>query len=430
MKVLIADDSSMWRTMLAGHVEHWGFEPVLAEDGEQAWKILQQEQAPRLAILDWLMPGIDGIDVCRRVKLSEALPYTYVIVLTGRDAPEDMVAALNSGADDYLTKPVTPPILQSRLMAGKRIIEAIPPKEWSKPQVEGYEFLRLLGKGSFATVWEAVHTKSGRHLALKVLRVDLATDAVFGRFRREIELMKQMSHPNIAGVYDSRIDEKLGYCAMELIDGPTLDKYVIKHRPRTREIFSLVIQVANGLEHAHRQGVVHRDLKPSNIMITAEGQPKIVDFGMGKSMFQADVDEDTTQTIDGSVVGTPLFMAPEQARGENDKVDGRTDIYALGIILYLILVGKHPHNVDRKDRWKTVKAIAEGDVRRPSEVVENFNPALERIMLKALANDPDDRYQSAREFARALQEYVHGREERSRHRDGHDAKSPYGGDSD
>lgn len=414
MKVLVADDSSMWRKIIASHVEDWGFEPVVAEDGAQAWEILQQDTAPRLAILDWLMPEIDGIDLCRRVKLSPDHPFTYVIVLTGRDAAEDMVAALNSGADDYLTKPVTPPILRSRLMAAKRIVEAIPPKEWSKPQVDGYEVERLLGKGSFATVWQATHLESQRQMALKILRVDLATEEVFSRFQREIEMMKQMDHPNIARVYDSHIDRKLGYCAMELIEGPTLEAYVVKKKPRTREVFSIVIQVANGLEHAHRQGVVHRDLKPSNIMLTNDGEPKIVDFGMGKSLFQVDAEEETTQTIDGSVVGTPLFMAPEQARGENDLIDGRTDIYALGIILYLILVRKHPHNVDRKDRWKTVKAIAEGAVKRPSEVVSNFNLDLERIMMKALADNPSDRYQTAQEFAKALKQYVLDREEQAR----------------
>ena len=404
MKVLIAEDDKIWRRILEKNVTSWGYEAILAEDGKQAWEILQREDAPRLAILDWQMPGMDGIDVCRNVKGPDR-PFTYVVMLTGRDAKEDMVAGLEAGADDYVTKPVQASILRSRLFAGKRILQVVPPKEWAKPCVPGYEVIRLLGKGAFATVWEARQEATDLPVALKIIRIDLATEEVFGRFSREVQLMRKMDHPNIARVYDSRIDKELGCCVMELIDGCTLDKYVKQERPKARAIIELGAQVCDALDHVHRQGILHRDLKPSNILVTHEGQPKLVDFGLGKSMFRPDAESETGQTLDGSVIGTPLFMAPEQARGENERLDARTDVYALGIIIYILLVRRHPHKVSNKDRWQTIRQIAEGQPRQPSELRPGFDPELERIVMKALADDPDLRYQTAGEFGSELRRF-------------------------
>lgn len=406
MKVLIAEDNAIWRQLLKQNVLSWGYEPVVAEDGQQAWNILQLPGAPRLAILDWQMPNLDGIDVCRRVKSSQTLPFTYVVLLTSRDAEEDMVEGLDAGADDYLTKPIEPKILRSRLAAAQRIVEAVPPREWSLPRVPGYDVKRLLGKGAFATVWEAVQNHSGRPVALKIIRVDLATDEAFQRFAREIRIAEHLNHPHIARIYDSRIDEHMAYYAMELIDGLTLDKYVKLHKPKVAKILYLAAEVCDALHHSHAQGVVHRDLKPSNIMVTHAGSPKVVDFGLARSLFQPEAESETFTSLDGSVIGTPLFMAPEQARGHNDKVDGRADIYALGIILYMMLVRRHPHHVDSSDRWKTLQAIAEGPVCAPTEVKPRFDRNVERILLTALAEDPHDRYATAGQFGQDLIQFL------------------------
>jgi eukaryotic-like serine/threonine-protein kinase len=400
MKVLIAEDNAIWRQMLKQNVTLWGYEPVLANDGKEAWDILQRPDAPRLAVLDWQMPNMDGIDVCRHVKSSQTLPFTYVVMLTSRDADEDMVAGLDAGADDYLTKPVEPKILRSRLAAAQRIVEAVPPREWALPRVPGYEVKRLLGKGAFATVWEAVQDEPSRKVALKIIRVDLATEEVFNRFAQEIRIAERLDHPHIARIYDSRIDHHIGYYAMELIDGFTLDKYVKYQQPKVAKLLCLTAEVCDALDHAHKQGVVHRDLKPSNIMVTHEGASKLVDFGLARSMFRPEAETETLTSSDGAVIGTPLFMAPEQARGE--KVDGKADIYALGIILYMMLVRRHPHQVDMKDRWKTLREIAVGQVSRPSEVKPKFDRDLERILLTALADDPNARYATAGEFGKDI----------------------------
>ena len=197
-------------------------------------------------------------------------------------------------------------------------------------------------------------------MALKIIRVDLATDDVFGRFAREIELMEKLDHANIASIYESRIDKSLGFYSMELMKGGTLEKYVQEKKPSAAALIRLVAKVCDALDHAHQQGVVHRDLKPSNIMMTEDGEPKLVDFGLARSMFKTSDKDSAVHSMDGSVIGTPLFMSPEQARGENDSLDGRADIYALGIILHVMLVRKHPHKINRQDRWQTIREIAEG----------------------------------------------------------------------
>ena len=416
MKVLIAEDNAVYRVMLEKNLKKWGYDVVVAEDGERAWEILQQDDAPRLVILDWQMPGLDGIDVCRKVKQSEDLPFTYVIMFTGRDAKEDMVVGLDAGADDYLTKPVEPIVLRSRLSAAGRIVQVVPPKEWTAPIVEGFDVKQMIGKGAFATVWEALQKSTGQSVALKIIRVDLASDEVFDRFAREIQLMKEMDHPYIAKVYDSHLDHKLGYSAIELIDGWTLDKYVKQQKPKPLRLLYLINQVCEAMDHAHRRGIVHRDLKPTNIMVARDGTPKLVDFGLGKSIFcpHKDTESRADESMDGSVIGTPMFMAPEQARGENDRIDGRTDIYSLGIILFILLVRRHPHDITNKDKWKTVRQIAENEARLPSDLVPGFDADLEQVVMKALAREPEKRYQTAGDFALAIRNFIQDRRNRKK----------------
>jgi len=409
MKVLIAEDNPMWRKMLERLIFNWGYEPVVAENGRQAWKILQDPQAPRLAVLDWQMPELDGIDVCRRVKNNEEMPFTYVMMLTSRDAEQDMVAGLDAGADDYLTKPIEPPVLRSRLSAAKRIVELVPPKGWTAPPIPDFDIQKLIGKGAFATVWEGVHRTTGERAAIKVMRVDLATDEVFNRFAQEIKIMQRMDHASIAKIYESQIDRTLGYFAMELVDGETLDKYVKRCKPKATKLLGLIAQVSDALHYAHEQGVVHRDLKPSNILITENTQPKLVDFGLAKTLFRAGPEPGPDDSNDGEVIGTPLFMAPEQARGEDANQDGRTDVYALGIVVYVMLLRKHPHNISHSDRWATIRAIAGGEIRPPRDVHPKFNPDLERILLKALHKDPDSRFASAAEFSAVIRDFLEKR---------------------
>lgn len=406
MKVLIADDNPMWTQLLGKTVSRYGFDPIIVDNGKDALRQLAGDDAPRIVFLDWQMPVFSGLDVCRQIKGNEHRPFTYVVILTSRDAEEDMISGLEAGADDYLTKPVEAVVIHSRLRAAKRIIEAIPPPEWSKPKVEGYDVQRVIGKGAFATVWESIHLETGRRVALKLIRVDLATEQVFSRFAREIEVMKRMDHPNIAHVHEAEINDTLGYIAMDLVDGETFDGFVRSHQPPPLVVLGLAASVCDGLHHAHQQGVVHRDLKPSNIMVDAEPNPKILDFGLCKSMFGPKSSEDSAESIDGLVIGSPLFMAPEQARAENSQVDGRCDIYSLGVILYMTLLRRHPVVSTADDRSAAIEEVAIGSVQPPTELNPKFSKSLERILLKSLALRPSDRYATAKELGDDLRSFI------------------------
>ena len=368
MKVLIADDNPVWTKIIGATVERYDFEPLLVNDGMAALRALGADDPPRIAFLDWQMPKIDGLEVCRRIKGNQTQPFTYVVILTSRNAEEDMIAGLEAGADDYLTKPVESIVVRSRLTAARRIIEAIPPPEWSKPRVAGYEIDHVIGRGAFASVWKATHLESKRDVALKLIRVDLATEQVFSRFAREIDVMRRMDHPNIAHVHDAQIDKRLGYIAMDLIDGETMDAHIRHQKPHPLALLSLAADVCDGLHHAHEHGVVHRDLKPSNIMVDSEGHPRIVDFGLCKSMFGPGSAEDSAESIDGLVIGSPLFMAPEQACARNSEVDARCDIYSLGVSIYMTLLRKHPVVVSTDDRSAAIEEAAHGTVQPPTEL--------------------------------------------------------------
>ncbi|NND97215.1 MAG: protein kinase [Pirellulaceae bacterium] len=406
MKVLIADDNPMWTKLLAKTVARYDFTPITVDNGRDAMKELASSDPPRIVFLDWQMPVFSGIEICRRIKENDHRPFTYVVILTSRNAEEDMIAGLEAGADDYFTKPVESTVIRSRLFAAKRIIEAIPPAEWSKPQVPGYDVKKVIGKGAFATVWEAEHLESGRRVALKLIRVDLATEQVFSRFAREIQVMQRMNHPNVAHVYDAQINNKLGYIAMEMVDGKTFDGHIRANKPPPLEIIQTLARVCDGLDHAHEHGVVHRDLKPSNIMVDEQGEPKILDFGLCKSMFGTSSAEDSAESVDGLVIGSPLFMAPEQARAQNSTIDGRCDIYSLGVTLYMTLLRRHPVVVSPDDRTAAISEVAAGTVQPPSELNPNFSKRLEKILMKSLARNPDDRYSKAKELGDALRDFI------------------------
>ncbi|MEM9827657.1 MAG: protein kinase [Planctomycetota bacterium] len=408
MKVLIAEDNPMWSTLLEKNLRSWKYETVVVDNGTDALERLESDETFRLVILDWQMPGLEGIEVCRRIKANSDRPFTFIAMLTSRDSDDDLIAGLEAGADEYLTKPIEMPVLKSRLVSARRIISRIPPRDWARPQIAGYDVRKVLGKGAFATVWQAIHEATDKTYAIKIMRVDLSTRSVMQRFAREVEVMRELDHPAIAKIHDHRIDDTVGYYVMDLIAGGDLFSYAKHHSLSGTDRIDAVANVADGLQHAHEHGIIHRDLKFANVMVERSGQPKIVDFGMSKSMFRVEK-EDAFKTLEGSVLGTPLFMSPEQARGELHRLDGRTDQYALGIMLYILLLKRHPHAVKPQDRDLTIQAIASGKVTPPSKYNEKFSPPLGKILLRALAPEIDDRYPTVGEFGDALRAFLRQR---------------------
>ena len=274
------------------------------------------------------------------------------------------------------------------------------------PRVEGYEIVRPIGHGGMGTVWSAVQLSTQRQVALKLLgRGAFASEKDRGRFEREVELTARLQHPNIARLYDGSLREGVYYYAMELIDGVPLDKYAEARGLTQRGILELMRSVCLAVQHAHERGVMHRDLKPSNILVTPDGQPHILDFGLAKGFLKSD--SRFPVSTNGDAPGTPAYRSPEQASGTGDEIDTRTDVYSLGVILFELLTGESPHDLSGS-RLDVLRRIVEEDVRRPRHVTKKVDRELEALLLKALARDPQDRYPSAGAMAHDIENYLTG----------------------
>lgn len=200
-----------------------------------------------------------------------------------------------------------------------------------------FELVEQVGAGSFGTVWKARDTELDRIVALKVPRQDRLAADELEQFVREARVAAQLNHPYIVSVHEVGRDEDTIYIVSDFVDGIALSAWLTGHNPTFREAAQLCAKVAAALEHAHQAGVIHRDLKPQNIMLDAQGEPHLVDFGLARR----DIGE-ITVTVDGRVLGTPAYMSPEQARGEAHRADRRADIYSLGAILFELLTGELP----------------------------------------------------------------------------------------
>jgi serine/threonine-protein kinase len=267
-----------------------------------------------------------------------------------------------------------------------------------------YQLERLLGEGSMGRVFQARHARLGRQVALKVLRPDFARDASYvQRFFQEARAVNQINHEHIVEIFDFVEDGPGGhvYCVMELLRGQSLAELLQEEKLSLLRIRRIAVQLCAALGAAHQLGVVHRDIKPDNIFITQRpGQPdfvKVLDFGVAKMMST----EVPTTTLDGSIIGTPLYMSPEQAAGL--PVDHRADIYAVGAVLYEMLSGRPPLEADSFGKLM-VKVITEPPPPLPRHLSldEPLPPALEALTLRCLAKEPEKRPQQLAEVVTAL----------------------------
>ncbi|MBE3123220.1 MAG: serine/threonine protein kinase [Planctomycetes bacterium] len=223
------------------------------------------------------------------------------------------------------------------------------------------------------------------------------------RFEREVELAARLEHPHIARVYESGLRQGVYYYAMELVEGVPLDQYVADHALSQRQVLPLMRTVCEAVQHAHQRGVIHRDLKPSNILVTPDGQPHVLDFGLAKTLLEDDAQ--VAVSVDGEAAGTPAYMSPEQAAAKLNLIDTRTDVYSLGVILYRLLTKEFPHDLTGT-RLEVLRRIAEEEVRRPRQFAKVVDKELEALLLKALAHDPEGRYPTAHALAEDLRRYA------------------------
>ncbi|WP_086752383.1 Stk1 family PASTA domain-containing Ser/Thr kinase, partial [Streptomyces griseiscabiei] len=269
-----------------------------------------------------------------------------------------------------------------------------------------YELGQVLGRGGMAEVYLAMDTRLGRTVAVKTLRADLARDPTFqARFRREAQSAASLNHPAIVAVYDTGEDYidgvSIPYIVMEYVEGSTLRELLHSGRKLLPErAMEMTIGILQGLEYAHRNQIVHRDIKPANVMLTRNGQVKVMDFGIARAMG----DSGMTMTQTSAVIGTAQYLSPEQAKGE--QVDARSDLYSTGCLLYELLTVRPPFIGD------SPVAVAYQHVREepqaPSVFDPEITPEMDAIVLRALVKDPDYRYQSADEMRADIEACLDG----------------------
>ncbi len=284
------------------------------------------------------------------------------------------------------------------------------PESLSPPtQIGQYRILRVVGEGGMGVVYEAEQQRPHRRVALKVIRPGYISVSMMRRFEYEADVLARLEHPGIARIYEAGIAQtevaRQPFFAMEFVDGQRLDRFIASTSPPINKRLELLIRICHAVQHAHTKGIIHRDLKPANILITADGSPKILDFGVAR-MTDSDIQATTLHTQSGQLIGTLPYMAPEQASGKVNALDTSSDVYALGVIAYELLSGRMPYSLEGKALHEAVRVICEEEPSRLSSLDRNLRGDVETIIQKALEKDRTRRYATAGELAADVKRFL------------------------
>ena len=415
-RLLVVDDDEMNRDMLSRRLRRHGYTVTVAEDGRQALALVFQQPFD-LVVLDVMMPGIDGLQVLQTVRKTYTLADLPVIMATARDRTEDVVQALRLGANDYVTKPLDFAILIARVGAqlnfkrarqgadappGRRRAAdvavgaptetattawppAVPPQNARDGRsIDRYQTVECIGLGGMGAVYLARDPLLDRPVAIKLLPEGFDSDKQRQRFGREARAAARLTHPNIVTVYDVGEHDGRPFIAMEFVPGETLAVHISRQTLPMERRLRLTEELCDGLEHAHRAGIVHRDIKPANLMLTPDGVLKILDFGIARLV---DVQSGLTQV--NTFLGSVNYMSPEQF--SDQVVDHRSDIFAVGAVFYELLSCK-------KAFPGTVRAgVMQKILLGAPEPLQRLCPGLDQhiigIVDRALQKAAQDRYQ-------------------------------------
>lgn len=433
--------------MLARRLRKRGFLVDTAADGGEALRLVDASPYD-LVLLDVMMPGMSGLEVLEVLRQTYPRAELPIVMATAKTTSDDMVEALARGANDYVTKPIDFPVVLARIESHLQTRQQAPSlpapsalfpadgKAEAGTILDGrFEVVRTIGEGSFAVVFEARQISTGQRVAVKVLRHHRASEGDMvdrQRFEREMKTIGRLHHPNIVRLIDSGtlkasvtqvstgwietsegagfdVDETSGgtrvivrslpYIVMELLEGQTLQELSKERGALPPEVaVDLALGVTGAVAEGHRVGVVHRDLKPPNILVTRsvgdQLHPVVLDFGISKPH-----DEDTLMRAEESFLGTPEYMAPEVLRG-TQSADERADQYAIGAMLYELLVGDRPFRAG--SYVELLQAVSEGDYRAVLDAEPSVPVGLASVVERAMDREPARRFTSLLTFGNAL----------------------------
>jgi len=277
-----------------------------------------------------------------------------------------------------------------------------------------YTIRGVLGSGGMGIVYIAEQERPRRTVALKIIRNGIGTAGVVRRFEHEAEMLGRLGHPGIANIFEAGAAEVNGvrhpFIAMEYIQGRMLTEHADVQRLDTRARLDLVARTCDAVHHAHQRGIIHRDLKPANILVDEVGQPKVLDFGVARLAHRAltGMHVTTLHTGVGQLIGTLPYMSPEHVGGDPREVDIRTDVYALGVVLYQLLTGRLPHDVTGRSIPDAARMIRDDEPARISSISRELRGDVDVIVTTALAKDRSRRYQSARELGDDIRRFAAG----------------------
>ena len=275
-------------------------------------------------------------------------------------------------------------------------------------RISHYTVVRKIGQGGMGAVYEAIQDKPRRSVAIKVLASTLASEALVRRFQFESQVLGLLKHPGIAQIFEAGTDQtEVGtrpFFVMELVEGSPLSTFVREQQLNHQRVLELVVTICDAIHHAHQKGIVHRDLKPANILVDNNSQPKILDFGIARTL-GSDLGA-TQQTESGQIVGTLAYMSPEQAEGKSSDIDIRSDVYSLGAILYELLSGQPAFDLRGKSVMESLRLVRETEPPRLATIDRSFSGDVSTIVHAAMEKNRERRYQSATEMAADIRRFL------------------------
>jgi len=405
-RILIVDDNEYNAEVLSRRLQRRGYDIDSVGDGPAALDAINHHEYD-LVLLDIMMPGMSGMDVLSEARKTFTKTTLPIIMVTSKGESEDVVDALEQGANDYIVKPVDFPValarIETQISSRNEVSSYTRTGSWMLREGDHFgkfQLLSKIGSGGMGAVYKVRDPGLDRVVALKViLPGHELTESQIERFTREARAIAKIKHPNIITVYDIGQTPQY-YFTMDFIEGENLSQFMGDHPREPNRMAGLCAEIASALQAAHEKGIVHRDLKPSNVMVDRDGHPHLMDFGLAK------LDTETEQiTRTGDLLGTPEYMAPEQIDPSHGDTNASSDIYALGVILFELITGKPPFSgTPIRVLWQKLNEKPT----RPSRLNPTVPEPLDEICIRAMEIAQKDRFATAESMYAALMEVARG----------------------